>query len=179
MALGVLEHEALDRRARVVAAIGRRGVAVASLFAQPALDGRDPLVEVADGPFLEVPIASRRVGPAFFWKLACVKKLGGARHRAFGDGQPIALEGGDLLRKLHTESFLLTLRDGIDAAPSLPGYRLERVDPTTLEVEISKDQNLNDVFAGLSGLGLHVLSMRNKVNRLEEMFMRLVENRPA
>ncbi|MEN9705714.1 MAG: hypothetical protein RLZZ393_1593 [Pseudomonadota bacterium] len=86
---------------------------------------------------------------------------------------------GDLLRKLHTESFLLTLRDGIDAAPALPGYRLERVDPTTLEVEISKDQNLNDVFAGLSAQGLHVLSMRNKVNRLEEMFMRLVENRPA
>ncbi len=86
---------------------------------------------------------------------------------------------GDLLRKLHTESFLLTLRDGIDVVPSLPGYRLERVDPTTLEVEISKEQNLNDVFAALSAQGLHVLSMRNKVNRLEEMFMRLVENRQA
>ncbi|MEY4761593.1 MAG: hypothetical protein RLZZ200_1449 [Pseudomonadota bacterium] len=86
---------------------------------------------------------------------------------------------GDLLRKLNTECFLLSLRDGIDAAPVLPGYRMERVDATTLEVEISKEQNLNDVFAALSAQGLHVLSMRNKVNRLEEMFMRLVENRQA
>jgi ABC-2 type transport system ATP-binding protein len=86
---------------------------------------------------------------------------------------------GNLLRKLHTESFLLTLRDGIGAAPALEGYPLVRVDDHTLEVEISKDQNLNDVFAGLTAQGIQILSMRNKVNRLEEMFMRLVENRPA
>jgi len=45
-------------------------------------------------------------------------------------------------------------------------------------VEMSKEQNLNDIFARLSAQGVEVLSMRNKVNRLEEMFMRLVENRP-
>jgi ABC-2 type transport system ATP-binding protein len=84
---------------------------------------------------------------------------------------------GNLLRKLHTESFLLTLRDGVEAAPALSGYPLVRVDDHTLEVEISKDQNLNDVFAGLTAQGIQILSMRNKVNRLEEMFMRLVENR--
>jgi ABC-2 type transport system ATP-binding protein len=86
---------------------------------------------------------------------------------------------GNLLRKLHTESFLLTLRDGLDTAPVLAGYPVVRVDDNTLEVEISKDQNLNDVFAGLTAQGIRILSMRNKVNRLEEMFMRLVENRPA
>ena len=85
----------------------------------------------------------------------------------------------NLLRKLHTESFLLTLRDGIANAPPLPGYPVLLVDDHTLEVEISRDQNLNDIFAGLSAQGIQVLSMRNKVNRLEEMFMRLVENRPA
>ncbi|MBV8975344.1 MAG: hypothetical protein JOY74_09485, partial [Sinobacteraceae bacterium] len=51
------------------------------------------------------------------------------------------------------------------------------VDDHTLEVEVSKDDNLNDMFARLSQLGIEVLSMRNKVNRLEEIFMRLVESR--
>lgn len=86
---------------------------------------------------------------------------------------------GNLLRRLHTESFLLSLRDAIATAPVLEGYPVVRVDDNTLEVEVSKDQNLNDVFAGLSAQGIKVLSMRNKVNRLEEMFMRLVENRPV
>ena len=55
--------------------------------------------------------------------------------------------------------------------------RVKLVDDHTLEVEMSKDQSLNDIFARLSAQGVDVLSMRNKVNRLEEMFMRLVENR--
>ena len=45
----------------------------------------------------------------------------------------------------------------------------------TLEVEVSKEQSLNEVFSRLSALGIGVLSMRNKVNRLEELFMKLVE----
>jgi ABC-2 type transport system ATP-binding protein len=85
----------------------------------------------------------------------------------------------NLLRRLHTESFLLSLRNPVAEPPQLPGYPLKRVDDHTLEVEVSKDQNLNDIFARLSAQGIEVLSMRNKVNRLEEMFMRLVENRPA
>ena len=76
----------------------------------------DPLVERDDGPFLEMPIASRRLGPAFFWKLACAKKLGGARHRAFGDGQPIALESGDLVRKLTRPSASVVSIDGYKAS---------------------------------------------------------------
>ena len=83
----------------------------------------------------------------------------------------------NLLRKLHTESFLLTLRNPVATAPVLEGYGVKRVDDHTLEVEVSKDQSLNDIFARLSAQGVEVLSMRNKVNRLEEMFMRLVENR--
>jgi ABC-2 type transport system ATP-binding protein len=83
-----------------------------------------------------------------------------------------------LLRRLQTESFQLTLRDPVTAAPALPGYAaVKLVDDHTLEVEVSKDQNLNDIFARLSASGINVISMRNKVNRLEEMFMRLVENR--
>ena len=80
-----------------------------------------------------------------------------------------------LLRKLNTETFVLNLRDTLTAAPRLDGYDVRLVDPHTLEVETAKEQNLNDVFARLSSLGIEVLSMRNKVNRLEEIFMRLIE----
>ena len=98
------------------------------------------------------------------------------------------IEGGEiivrdrmsnLLRKLQTESFLFTLRDATTTVPLLEGYGVKLVDDHTLEVEISKDQSVNDIFARLSAQRVDVLSMRNKVNRLEEMFMRLVENRGA
>ena len=80
-----------------------------------------------------------------------------------------------LLRKLNTETFVLNLRDALTAAPKLEGYDVRLIEPHTLEVETAKEQNLNDVFARLSSLGIEVLSMRNKVNRLEEIFMRLIE----
>jgi ABC-2 type transport system ATP-binding protein len=80
-----------------------------------------------------------------------------------------------LLRRLNTETFVLNLRNSIAAAPQLDGYTLALVDNHTLEVETARGQSLNDVFAQLSALGIEVLSMRNKVNRLEEIFMRLIE----
>ena len=83
----------------------------------------------------------------------------------------------NLLRRLNTETFVLNLRNSLAAAPLLEGYGIALVDDHTLEVETAKDQNLNDVFGRLSSLGIEVLSMRNKVNRLEEIFMRLVEKR--
>ncbi len=101
------------------------------------------------------------------------------RNIAIIDGGRIAERDrmSSLLRKLHNETFVLNLRDAVASAPKLDGYPLELVDPNTVEVEISKDQNLNDLFARLSAQGIEVLSMRNKVNRLEEIFMRLVEGR--
>lgn len=83
----------------------------------------------------------------------------------------------NLLRRLNTETFVLNLRNSLSAAPKLEGYGITLVDDHTLEVETAKEQNLNDVFSRLSSLGIEVLSMRNKVNRLEEIFMRLVEKR--
>ena len=102
------------------------------------------------------------------------------RNIAIIDGGRIVQSGdlGGLLRKLQTESFLLSLRDPLAQAPQLDGYRVALVDDHTLEVEMTKDQNLNDVFARLSVQGVEILSMRNKVNRLEELFMRLTE-KPA
>jgi ABC-2 type transport system ATP-binding protein len=80
-----------------------------------------------------------------------------------------------LLRKLQAETFVLNLRESVASVPMVPGYTFDLVDEHTLEVEVSKEQSLNEVFASLSALGLHVQSMRNKVNRLEELFMKLVE----
>ncbi len=85
----------------------------------------------------------------------------------------------NLLRGLHTETFVLNLRDPVAAAPQIAGFALTRIDDHTLEAEVSKDQSLNGLFAQLAAQRLDVLSMRNKVNRLEEVFMRLVEHRGA
>jgi ABC-2 type transport system ATP-binding protein len=82
-----------------------------------------------------------------------------------------------VLRKLHTETFVLNLREPLQRLPELPGYRIARIDETTLEVEVNKEQNLNAIFGALTGAGIEVLSMRNKANRLEELFLRLVEGR--
>jgi ABC-2 type transport system ATP-binding protein len=82
-----------------------------------------------------------------------------------------------VLRKLHTETFVLNLREPLQQLPALPGYRVARIDETTLEIEVNKEQNLNAIFGALSAAGIEVLSMRNKANRLEELFLRLVEGR--
>jgi ABC-2 type transport system ATP-binding protein len=84
---------------------------------------------------------------------------------------------GNLLRRLHTETFVLNTRQALAVAPVVSGFELSRVDDTTFEAEVNKDQSLNELFGQLSAQGLEVVSMRNKVNRLEEVFMRLVENR--
>jgi len=84
-----------------------------------------------------------------------------------------------LLRRLHVQTFVLNLREPLAVAPPLPGYLVTLVDDHTLEVLVSEEESLNDIFAQLTALGIEVLSMRNKVNRLEEIFMRLVEGRGA
>jgi len=82
-----------------------------------------------------------------------------------------------VLRKLQTETFVLNLRGPLRGTLSLPGYRVTAPDEATLEVEVNKEQNLNEIFLALSAVGGEVVSMRNKANRLEELFMRLVEGR--
>jgi len=80
----------------------------------------------------------------------------------------------NVLRRLQSETFVLNLREPIQNAPTLPGYTVTLIDSSTLEVEASKDRSLNEIFVRLTAQGIDVVSMRNKVNRLEEMFMRLV-----
>jgi ABC-2 type transport system ATP-binding protein len=85
-----------------------------------------------------------------------------------------------LLRRLQAETFVMNLREAVSAAPVIPGYEFDLLDDHTLEIEVSKEQSLNEVFARLTAQGIGVVSMRNKVNRLEELFMKLVEKpKPA
>ena len=80
----------------------------------------------------------------------------------------------DLLRQLHTETFVLDARANLPEKMSLGAYGFQRVDYRTLEVEVDKERNLNGVFEALSEQGIEISSMRNKTNRLEEMFVSLL-----
>ena len=81
------------------------------------------------------------------------------------------------LSKLDRETFVLDLGKDIETAPELDGVGCVLVDSHTLEVEVSKQAPLNTIFAKLTELGVPVTSMRNKANRLEELFVSLVERK--
>ena len=79
-----------------------------------------------------------------------------------------------LLNKLHQQTLVLDLAAPVDAVPEVAGYSLRLRDAQTLEADVRRDQALNKLFTGLGELGLRVVSMRNKSNRLEELFIKLV-----
>jgi ABC-2 type transport system ATP-binding protein len=79
-----------------------------------------------------------------------------------------------LIGRLHLETFVLNLRQPLIEPPAVTGYALRRLDEWTLEVDVSKDRGLNELFQALSAQGIDVVSLRNKTNRLEELFVRLV-----
>jgi ABC-2 type transport system ATP-binding protein len=81
----------------------------------------------------------------------------------------------NVLRKLQTEVFVFNLRDSRSEAPNMPGFKPFLANDHALEIEVSKTQSLNDIFAQFSAQGIEITSMRNKVNRLEELFIRLVD----
>jgi ABC-2 type transport system ATP-binding protein len=81
----------------------------------------------------------------------------------------------NVISKLQLEVFVLSLKEPVSSAPTLAGYAVRLRNEREIEVEVVKGQGLNEVFAQLSAQGLHVASMRTKTNRLEELFIRLVE----
>ncbi|MBZ4194920.1 MAG: ABC transporter ATP-binding protein [Candidatus Contendobacter sp.] len=99
------------------------------------------------------------------------------RHIAIIDqGQIIENTGMQtLLSRLHVETFILNLREPLPKTPEIPGYPLWQLDPLTLEVEVAKALGINTLFRQLSERGIEVASLRNKANRLEELFLHLVE----
>ena len=81
----------------------------------------------------------------------------------------------ELLRQLDREVFILDCLEELPEAITIDGFLIRRVDDHTLEVEVQKGQHLNQVFNALDVAGIHISSMRNRANRLEEMFVNLVE----
>ncbi|NIB44419.1 ABC transporter ATP-binding protein [Pseudomaricurvus alkylphenolicus] len=84
-----------------------------------------------------------------------------------------------LLKTLNRETFVLDTREALAAVPKVADYELKLVEEHCLEVDVEKGQSLNELFAGLSEQDIHVVSMRNKANRLEELFVSLVNANAA
>ncbi|MBW9323148.1 ABC transporter ATP-binding protein [Enterococcus casseliflavus] len=79
-----------------------------------------------------------------------------------------------LLAKLQFETFLFDIAP-IKQAPTITGYPIQMEDEQTIAVEVARDQGVNDLFAQFSQQEINVLSMRNKSNRLEELFLKITE----
>ena len=79
-----------------------------------------------------------------------------------------------LLRKLHKEVFVFDSEQPLQAAPLIEGYDTQLLDEHSFEISVDKGQQLNTVFNALDNAGINVTSMRNKANRLEEMFVSLL-----
>lgn len=84
-----------------------------------------------------------------------------------------------LLKLLDTETFLLDTAEPFTQAPALEGFDLKRVDDNQLELVVRRGMRINDAFAQLTQHGIEVVSMRNRSNRLEELFVSLVEQSSA
>ncbi|MCC5793829.1 MAG: ABC transporter ATP-binding protein [Chromatiales bacterium] len=84
-----------------------------------------------------------------------------------------------VLRRLKEQVLLLNLRDSVAQAPQLTGFPVRVTGEHEIEVVVGEGHDLNDLFAALEQAGLHVLSMRNRSNRLEELFFRLTSRAPG
>ncbi|HET8700639.1 MAG TPA: ABC transporter ATP-binding protein [Nitrococcus sp.] len=80
-----------------------------------------------------------------------------------------------LLRKLTAQSFLLDIQGRLTNVPAIEDFHVVPVDDSCLEVEVRSDQSLNELFARLAECNVRVVSMKNKSNRLEELFIRMLE----
>ena len=81
----------------------------------------------------------------------------------------------NLIKQLNKETFVLDLKAEIKSCPALEDYPITKVDSHTLEVAVDKNKSLNNLFSVLSKQGVEIVSMRNKTNRLEELFIDMVE----
>lgn len=80
----------------------------------------------------------------------------------------------DLLARHHTQSFVLDLAEPVEVLPNLQHCTSVILDPHSIEVTIERGQSLNTLFRELAENGIHVVSMRNKSNRLEELFLEMI-----
>ena len=83
---------------------------------------------------------------------------------------------GDLLARLHTSRYVLEIANSVDRAPVVAGYRLERLDERTLAAEVPAELGIHRLFKALAEQGIEVIALRNAANRLEQLFVDLVES---
>ncbi|VAW54093.1 Uncharacterized ABC transporter ATP-binding protein YadG [hydrothermal vent metagenome] len=82
-----------------------------------------------------------------------------------------------LLDRLHVETFILYLSEEIESLPDCGNHSVKLIDKTTLEVDVDQKQNLSEVFAILKDCGINIVSMKNKTNRLEQLFISMLNNK--
>jgi ABC-2 type transport system ATP-binding protein len=81
----------------------------------------------------------------------------------------------NLLSRIQTEHFVLDIDQALTVAPIVNGYSIELVDSHSINVAVEKTHGLNPLFQELSEQGIKVLSLKNKSNRLEQLFIDLVQ----
>jgi ABC-2 type transport system ATP-binding protein len=79
-----------------------------------------------------------------------------------------------LINRMNVQTLLLDVEKPLMQPPHLPGFHYRILDATTIELEIHRDQSINSLFNLLSQQNITVISMRNKTNRLEELFIHLI-----
>ena len=84
-----------------------------------------------------------------------------------------------LLARLHVDHFVLDLAEPLAQAPVIAGYQIERIADKVLDVAVPKEIGLNYLFNQLSEKNIKVLSLKNKSNRLEQLFMSLIDTKSA
>jgi ABC-2 type transport system ATP-binding protein len=84
-----------------------------------------------------------------------------------------------LIQKLNQETFVLDIKDEVTEAPSIQGFSVKQTDSHSIEVEVKRGTDLNTLFEQLSERNIRITSMRNKANRLEELFVKLLNENAA
>ena len=82
-----------------------------------------------------------------------------------------------LLNRLDIETFVLYLADDIESLPDCGNYSVRKIDSTTLEADIKKQQSISELFNTLKCSSIDVISMKNKTNRLEQLFISMLNNK--
>jgi ABC-2 type transport system ATP-binding protein len=82
-----------------------------------------------------------------------------------------------LLHRLDIETFILYLANDMESLPDCGDYTVRKIDSSTLEADIKKQQSISELFNTLKCCGIDVISMKNKTNRLEQLFISMVNNK--
>ena len=83
----------------------------------------------------------------------------------------------ELLSRLNKETFIFDLAEPMKKSPLLEGFNINLIDDTTIEIEIDRTRNLNELFNLFAKVNINIKSMRNKRNRLEELFINLLNDK--